>query len=390
MKAMLWLKLRRMKQETVMYVIMTAMALLLTFIFGKAMFSGGGVRRLAVTDNDNSALSAAFAASFDSSVYEIEMMNADDAERSAAKGETLAAVVIPKGFEQSLKSGTPELTILRTADSADIYALQSEVRSAYRNAAHAMTLHDALEETLSGTGVPAPSLEDVRSALSEKTENKPVTVNDTMLEADDFDEKFADNIHYMMGFNIFFVMFSVIYTLSSILEDKKLHTWNRIRISPLPSRAVLAGHFIPAYAVGIAQMAIVLFLGQWLFGINLGAALLPVFAVFAAYVLAAACLGLLLAVTFKTYEQMNAAVPVIIVGMSMLGGCMWPLSVVNSDILIALGKCTPQYWAMDGAEKLAVLGGSIGSAAPNLGILFGIALLLFMLSMMIDGRRQRT
>ena len=69
----------------------------------------------------------------------------------------------------------------------------------------------------------------------------------SVLDADDFDENFYENIHYLMGFNIFFVMFSIIFTMGSILEDKKLRTWNRIRISPLSSRAVLAGNFIPSY-----------------------------------------------------------------------------------------------------------------------------------------------
>lgn len=40
---------------------------------------------------------------------------------------------------------------------------------------------------------------------------------------------------------------NIVFTMGSILEDKKLRTWNRIRISPLSSRAVLAGNFIPRW-----------------------------------------------------------------------------------------------------------------------------------------------
>jgi ABC-2 type transport system permease protein len=372
-----------------LYVIMTFMALLLTLVFSSAMFGGGGAQRVYVADNDGSALSAAFIGSFDSGAYALEEMSEQQAEQAVAKGEALAAIVIPKGFEDGVSGDLAQVTLLRTADSADILALEGAVRSAYQSAAHGFKLHDALIDTLGSAGIDAPSISEVQDALADRMEDKPVTVNYTMLDADDYDEKFAENIHYLMGFNIFFVMFSIVFTLSSILEDKKLRTWNRIRISPLSSRAVLAGNFIPAYMVGLLQMAIVLIVGQLLFGIDLGAALLPVFAVFSVFVLTASCLGLLLAVTFKAYEQMNAAVPVIIVGTSMLGGCMWPLSIVSSDILLGIAKGMPQFWALDAAENLAVMGAGLGSVVLDLGVLFGMALVLFALSMLIYNKKQR-
>ncbi len=390
MTAILWLKIKRMRQDVFLYVIMTVMALLLTFVFGNAMFGGGGsARRVAVVDNDGSAVSAAFIDAFDKGAYALETVSTEDAEQAVSKGEVMAALVIPGGFEQSVSGGSATVTVLRTADSADIIALQSAVNAAYQSAVHGFKLQSALEPVLSAAGADAPTLSEVQADLAAHMENKPVTVNYTLYEAEDYDEKFAENIHYLMGFNIFFVMFSIVFTLSSILEDKKLKTWNRIRISPLTTKAVLAGNFIPTYGIGLVQMAIVLFLGQLLFGINLGSALLPVFAVFAAFVLAASCLGLLLAVSFKAYEQMNAAVPVIVVGTSMLGGCMWPLSVVGSDILVGIGKCMPQFWALDAAESLAVMGAGFGSVLPNIGILIGMALVLFALSMLIYNKKQR-
>ncbi len=389
MSAILWLKFKRMREDIVMYVIMTFMALFLTFIFGNAMFGGAGAQRVYVADNDGSALSAALIDAFDKDAYALEEMSEADAQTAVAKGEALAALVIPQGFEDSALAGSAAVSVLRTADSADILMLQNAVSSAYQNAVHGFKLHGALTETLGAVGIEAPPLDKVQESLAAALEDKPVTVNYTLQGADGYDEKYAENIHYMMGFNIFFVMFSIVFTLSSILEDKKLHTWNRIRISPLSTRAVLAGNFIPAYAVGVAQMAIVLFLGQLLFGINLGASLLPVFAVFAVFVLAATCLGLLLATVFKAYEQMNAAVPVIIVGTSMLGGCMWPLSIVGSDILLGIAKGMPQFWALDAAENLSTMGAGFGDIVLNLGVLFGMALVLFALSMVIYNKKQR-
>ncbi len=389
MAAILWLKLKRMRQDIVMYVIMTFMAVFLTFVFGNAMFGGGGAQRVYVVDNDNSAFSSSFVETFGTDAYALESKTQEEAESAVAKGEVLAAMTIPQGFEDSVRDDSAEVTILRTADSAGILMLENAVRTSYQNAAHVYRLHSMLGAALDAEGIDTPSLDMVQDEFTQRMEDKPITVSHSVLDADDFDENFYENIHYLMGFNIFFVMFSIIFTMGSILEDKKLRTWNRIRISPLSSRAVLAGNFIPAYVVGLLQMAIVLFLGQMLFGIDLGDAMLSVFVVFAAFVLAASCLGLLLAVAFKGIEQMSAAVPVIIVGTSMLGGCMWPLSIVGSDVLIGIAKGMPQYWALDAAEKLAAYHSGLGDVLMNIGVLLGMSLVLFAVSMLIYNKKQR-
>ncbi|MDD3706183.1 MAG: hypothetical protein PHC45_09010, partial [Clostridiaceae bacterium] len=36
----------------------------------------------------------------------------------------------------------------------------------------------------------------------------------------------------------------------------------------------------------------------------------------------------------------------------MLGGCMWPLEIVNNRALLFLAELTPQKWAMQGMESI--------------------------------------
>jgi ABC-2 type transport system permease protein len=191
-----------------------------------------------------------------------------------------------------------------------------------------------------------------------------------------------------MGYNIMFVMFSIIFTIGSILEDKKLNTWNRIRIAPISGASVLAGNFIPTFLVGAIQMAIVFFAGQMLFGINLGASIGPIIIVFAMFTLAVTCLGLLLATALRTYEQLNAAAPVIIVATSMLGGCMWPLSIV-SEGLRRVADFTPQRWALGAAEHLAVYGGGLSSVMTNILVLGAMALVFFAVSVVLYNKKQK-
>ena len=60
------------------------------------------------------------------------------------------------------------------------------------------------------------------------------------------------------------------------------------------------------------------------------------------------------------------------VAMGMLGGCMWPLSIVPAPMRVA-GHLVPQAWAMDAWQKLIFDHGGLGDIAPQLAVLSGAA-----------------
>ena len=389
MASVLWLKLKRMRGDVPMYLIMLVMALVLTLVFSGAVFGESGARRVYAVNNDESGITDAFLANIDENSFLIEFKDMEEAETAVAKGEVLAAVVIPEGFGDALKAGDAQLELVKTADSTDIMALQSALSAAANKTAHVYALTQSLEQALGAAGVDAPSVDDVEAMYTQHMgSGAAAKVSYSVRGATDYDEKFAEDVHYLMGFNIFFVMFSVIFTIGTILEDKKLGTWNRVRITPINDRTILGGNMVPTFMVGVLQMAVMLFAGQFLFGIDLGSSVWPVFVVFAVFVLATTCLGLLLVTAMGTFEQLNAATPVIIVASSMLGGCMWPLSIVP-PALQTIAKFTPQYWALSAAENLPVLGGGFPEAMNSIYVLLGMAALFFVLSMIFYSKKRK-
>ena len=389
MAAILWLKLKRMRSDVLMYAVMIVMALVLTFVFGNAVFGSSSAQRVGVVRGDMGEAATAFLDALDTPAYALEYVDEDEAAAAVAKGEMLACVMVPDGFSEGIRTGTAQLTLIKTSDSTDTMALENAIRSAAQKTAHLYNLQAALSDTLTAAGLPAPDIGEVQREYAARTgENAAVRVRISVAQTDSFDEKFAESVHYMMGFNIFFVMFSIIFTIGSILEDKKLRTWQRVRISPISGTAVLAGNFVPTFAVGAVQMAVVLFAGQMLFGIDFGSSLGPIFMVFCVFVLTSTCFGLLLAALFSTFEQLNAAAPVIIVATSMLGGCMWPLSIVP-PVLQKIADFTPQRWVLEAAENLALYGGGLGGAMKNIVVLLIMAAVLFAAAMLLYNRKQR-
>jgi ABC-2 type transport system permease protein len=378
-----------MRADVLLYVIMMLMAIVLSYLFGNAMFGASASQRVCVVDCDRTASSAAFIADIGADSYTLIERTESEAEKEISKGDALAAIVIPGGFENALGSASAEVAIIRTAQSADIYALQSAVTAAVNRAAHRYALSEAMNEARRRAGLGPLTDEEIVAAYDARMGGN-AAVRVIMVSGDDGEKEVTwDNVHYLIGFNLFFVMFSIVFTIGAILEDKKLHTWDRTRIAPVSGAAVLGGHFIPAFAVGVIQMLIVFGLGQMMFGIELGAAFWPVIAVFAVFSLTATCLGLLMAMAIRTYEQLSAITPVVLVATSMLGGCMWPLSIVRSDIMRAIACITPQKWAVEAAESLSIQGGGLGSVAGSIGVLAGMAVLFFAVSLLLYHKKRK-
>ena len=78
---------------------------------------------------------------------------------------------------------------------------------------------------------------------------------------------------------------------------------------------------------------------------------------------------------FRTPEQAFSMAPLISICIGMLGGCMWPLSVVPAWLRDA-GHALPSAWAMDGYLELIFADGAAADVLPNAAVLLGMAALL--------------
>jgi ABC-2 type transport system permease protein len=63
--------------------------------------------------------------------------------------------------------------------------------------------------------------------------------------------------------------------------------------------------------------------------------------------------------------------------MAMLGGCLWPLEIVNSTILLFLANLTPHKWAVSGLKKIMISQFSMNDIALELTVLGVIGLTFY-------------
>ena len=89
--------------------------------------------------------------------------------------------------------------------------------------------------------------------------------------------------------------------------------------------------------------------------------------------------GMVAGTLFRTPEQASAMGPIVGIVFAMLGGCMWPLSIVSTAIR-EIGHATPQAWAVDAWTNLLSNHGDIVTISRELGMLALFALGFFVLA----------
>lgn len=373
------LRLLRLRDEYLVFVIMTAMALGLTFIFG---FSFNGYRpSVIIVDEDNSLYSKDFIEELRQiETFRFVDMDVNSASKSVEEGDAVVALVINEGFQNNIQKGN-KITIgqIKVKDDTYILTLQETVRSLIMKMAGSKKIAEVTADFISSQKpVNKEEIESYayKNVMDSWKYKNPLKIISTVA---DTGENFGYDAmkHSMIGFTVFFSMYTMVFSIGTILSDKQYKTWDRILISPISMPSILGGTMIVSFLVGIIQMAVLVLGGKYLIGIDWGNSTAGIMLVVTVFVFTVTSLGLMLSGIVKTQAQLGAMAPVILTSTSMLGGCMWPLEIVNNKVLLFLAELTPQKWAIQGMEAIAAKGMGFEAAIIPSIVLFAMGIVFF-------------
>ena len=112
-------------------------------------------------------------------------------------------------------------------------------------------------------------------------------------------------------------------------------------------------------------------------GMNFGGNPLGLLTIMAAFVLCITALTFAaLAPRITDESQANGIVLLLSLSLAPLGGAWWPLEIVP-EFMQTIGHLSPVAWAMDGFQDLIYFGGGFGDVLPDVGVLLGAAVVLF-------------
>lgn len=286
-----------------------------------------------------------------------------------ARGEISAGVLLPGGL------GTSE----RRSESVAVTIYAEQVNSTQKAAATAVSsvilgqgaLVQSADFAVAHTSSRYPQAFDEASALR----GSVPLVELRTIRADSQASTLPQGYSYSAPTElVLFVFLSALAGGAAIIETRRLGMYERMLAGPVHARTIIAGEALTYFALALVQSALIVTVGSVAFGVAWGnplaAALLVII-----WALVGAGAGLLSGTLFRTPEQASAIGPTAGIALAMLGGCMWPLSIVSSSMR-AIGHITPQAWAVDAWTSLLSRHGSVVTILPDLGVLAAFAAVL--------------
>jgi ABC-2 type transport system permease protein len=319
------------------------------------------------------------------------------ARRLIDEDQAAAAVIIPKGFTNSIIPSEGSTFAPGFVDSEtvkiEVYANPSRPTSAGVIKAIVDEFVSRVEEgriagMTSISGLIQAGLLDPQNAESEaralfqngeQTENHVITLktNTEGAEAVEF-----DILAYMApGMALLFLMYTVSYGGRSILAERSQGTLPRLLVSPTSTAQVLGGKVLGIFFTGVGQVGILILASSVFFGVDWGDTL-GLAVLILAVVFGATGWGMLITALARTQAQVGSVGSAIMLIFGILGGSFINLEQMPSTVR-TLSKITPNAWGLDGFTTLA-----LGGTLPNLvepitallimgALLFGIAVILF-------------
>lgn len=299
---------REMRRDPITIAIAAALPLVMLFLFGYAISLGVENVPTAVLDRDRSAASARLVeALVNSGDFEIRARPTDEEAVRAFldDGTVRLAVVVPRGYERSLREGETAhvQTLVDATFSATAAVIRDEVDALLQDAAHRV-----------GRAEPAvPLRAGPRIRVLSRVWYNP---------------SLSSEIFVVPGlFAVILMGFPPLLTVLGVVREKESGSIQQIYVSPLRPWEFVAGKTFPYVAVAFAELASLALVGTWWFDLPFRGSAALLLAGATLYILCTVGIGLLVS-TLTNSQVVGVLVALIITLMPafLFSGFMYPIS----------------------------------------------------------------
>ncbi len=274
-----------------------------------------------------------------------------------------------KDLEKKILSGKQEFgivfdqddfTILVGIDSPNVQVFENSVKSAYYQ-------ENQFKQLERASGV-----QHVKDTIEN---NSLFTVKSQWFHGQDT-FLYDGNLHTLFGFSLFFVIYTIAYSVFQILIEKRTGVWDRVILSPIRKWEMYVANFLYSFLIGYVQLVIVFFVFRFIVKVDFHGVFWQTLLLLIPYVLAIVALSVFITGIVKTVQQFNAVIPIVSVGMAMIGGAFWPLDIVESSFMLQLSKFIPITYGMEVLYGVTLYGYNIEQLLHPVGILLLMTVLL--------------
>ncbi|WP_226036627.1 ABC transporter permease [Aquibacillus saliphilus] len=351
MRTIILLQLQRLRREPGLILSMFAMTFGFVFLIG----GFGGGERIDVPIYFDASVNVEKQALLLDELNESDSFSFTETEPSTAKKQ-VALGDIP----YAVKAMDSNYQMLIATDNLNQMLVDNYVHQIYANELR-------IQEVEAGVNDP-----DFRDKVDRYLANGPIAL--TSVTSEGGSGGFDLQKQSLFGMTLFFSIYTIIFSLGKLAEEKRTGTWNRVILSPVSKWQVYLGHLSYAFMIGFLQILVVFIFFNYVFNYDIGSNFPAVIVTVACFTFSIVALGMLMLGLVKSLEQLNALVPIVSVSMAMLGGAYWPMEAVSNQVILAISKLLPITYGMEALKDIAIYDQGILSLAEPLSImiLFGV------------------
>jgi len=363
------------------------MPLLFTLFFGFVMGSASAPKPdvdprlpVGVIDQDGSSLATNLKMLLENSeVVRPVVLDEKDAKQlnqMVEDGALAAVVIIPDGYTTQLLADQPSMleVIVNQSQPAGQTAsraletvtgrLLGAVEAAHisKSANQQSNIQDNLGKAIAAWEEPALTV-SIEKATGNTAQNEQPTSSSGYAQAS-------------AGMMVQFSIFGLITSAMVLVLERKSRTLQRLLSSPIRRVEVIAGHVLAMFCIVFAQQLILVFVGQFAFGVDYAREPLAILLMITVLSLWAASLGLLISAISRKEDQVITLSLIAMFTFAAMGGAWFPLEVAGKTFA-AIGHVMPTAWAMDGFQNILMRGLALQSVLMPAGILLAYTLTFF-------------
>ena len=324
---------------------------------------------MSVVDQDKSTFSRAFVAKLQKSD---SVKITEDDEKTATSmvrhGDIAIAVVIPPDFGKNAASSMTAHT------AAPEYRFLTDPTRALQAGMVQGTVMRTTMQVLPGVvfGSMAPSQDD-QMPFKVKSE----------FQTSDKSPATSMAAHAFAGMGLQGLLFWAIEAAMTIMIERKMGIWRRLRASPVSPWMFVVGKAVSSTIRVMAILVGVYGAGFLLFHFRIKPQA-ECYVGFALIALAAAVMtstfGLLVASLGKNAQQSRGLSTLAVLGMSMLGGAWFPMDFLP-QFMQTISKAIPVTWAINGFDDMIWRGGGLTEALQSVAVLLAFSVVFAVIAL---------
>lgn len=356
-----------------------------------------------IVDNDNSPQSAVFietlASQSDLIVVCPQQNDADDIcqsddrtmfSRAAAltrveAGLTRAFVEIPAGFGTALISGEDSSIIYNSRDDVTSVSLSQQAVSTAVQRVKGIAVAERIAVSISNAALNGDTafVDAMRSAAADIWAITPVSI-ETITGQVQRANYLTGLQQSVPGMGSMYVMFLILAGASTLVQERKRGTLQRIAVAPVSTSAIIGGKLLARFVLGMLQYAVAFAVGLLMahfWGVSFGSNPLALIVMMASFALCVSTFTLLLATLVKTPDQAGSLVTLVTLILAPIGGAWWSLDMeFIPEFMRTISVISPFKWVIDGFRNVIALEQGFAGIVQPAGVLLAAAAVFFVLA----------